>query len=168
MPPRPDVDTLIDMLRDPRRSPAQQDEAVRQLSRDREQAIPALIAQLKETDVNVRGRIVAALGRCGSQAIPALRAVLDDPDPAVRAGARMALGLTRSNRAVRPVIGLLANSDADVRRKAAVALGWLGNDYAEDALLAALEDKSPAVRDRSGHGAREDGSHSGNGNGGKR
>ena len=113
----------MDVLHDPRHSPAQQDEAVRQLSRDRERAIPALIAQLKETDVNVRGRIVAALGRCGSQAIPALRAVLDDPDPAVRAGAGMALGLTRSNRAVRPVLGLLSRSR---RRRAPQSGGRAG------------------------------------------
>jgi HEAT repeat protein len=34
-----------------------------------------------------------------------------------------------------------------VRRKAAVALGWLGNSYALDALEAALEDSAPDVQE---------------------
>ncbi|NPV66611.1 MAG: HEAT repeat domain-containing protein [Anaerolineae bacterium] len=140
------VDALIAILRDPRRGLAVQDEAVRQLARYAEEAIPPLIALLSDDDMGVRGRAAAALGRCGARAIAPLRAALPGAAPLTRRGIALALGLTRSARAVRPLVGLLADPDVETRRRAAIALGWLGNDYALDALTAALNDEEGAVR----------------------
>ena len=145
------IDALIAILRDPRRGLPVQDEAVRQLARYGEAAIPPLIALLSDDDAGVRGRAAAALGRCGAKAIAPLRAALPDAAPLARQGVALALGLTRSARAVRPLIGLLADRDAETRRRAAVALGWLGNDYALDALTAAAQnDEEGAVRAAAG------------------
>ncbi len=145
---RPGVDALIAILRDPTRPHATHDEAVRLLARHGEAAIPPLIALLTDEDRAVRGRAAGALGRCGGKAITALRAALQSDDPLLRQYAALALGQTRHKRAVRPLVGLLADPDSEVRRRAAVALGWIGNDYAEDALeAAAIGDPAPAVRD---------------------
>lgn len=146
--PRHNVATLIAILRDPARSHAAHDEAVRLLGRCGEEAIPPLVELLSDPDRAVRGRAAGALGRCGGKAIAPLRTLLKEADPQLRQYAVLALGSTRSKRAVRPVVEMLNDPDAEVRRRAAVALGWIGNDYAEDALLqSATNDSSTAVQE---------------------
>ncbi len=141
------VDTLLAILCDPGRNHAQHDEAVRLLGRRGEAALAPLIALLADERLAVRGRAAAALGRCGAKAIKPLRAALADESPVVRGGAASALGLTHKARAVRPLLNALRDDpEAEVRRRAAVALGWLGNDAATEGLTAALEDSAPDVR----------------------
>jgi vesicle coat complex subunit len=148
MPQRTTVHTLIAILRDPRRSRAQHEDAVRQLRRHKADAIPLLVDLLRDPDRAVQGRAVTALGNCGGAAIKALRAALTDADPAVRRLAALALGHTHHSRAVRPLVPVLADDDPAVRRAAAVALGWLANDYAVEALQTAAQvDDSAPVRE---------------------
>jgi HEAT repeat protein len=94
----------------------------------------------------VREAAAEALGALGRPALAMLFESLKDSDRLVREGAAKALGLFRRGppEAVRPLVGLLKDRRA-VREAAAAALARIGSP-AHAALLAALKDSDPLVR----------------------
>jgi len=114
----------------------------------------ALVAALKHKAPTVRQWAAATLGtRREARAIGPLLALLDDPVADVRSSAARALGRIEDDehRACKRLIGVLAgDADPHVRAAAAWALGQLGSGHepAIDALLKALDDPKPVVRQR--------------------
>jgi HEAT repeat protein len=73
--------------------------------------------------------------------------MLDDRSPEVRWTAAKVLGRLAERRAVAPLISRLTDEAAEVRRQAALGLGYLGDPAARDALArAAIGDSSGSVR----------------------
>jgi HEAT repeat protein/beta-lactamase regulating signal transducer with metallopeptidase domain len=81
-----------------------------------------------------------------SIAVPALIAALRDPDVEVRRVAVQSLSNFEDPRAVPGLVGALKDTDTEVRMYAAVALGNLGDERALPGLLAALKDSNSEVR----------------------
>jgi HEAT repeat protein len=78
--------------------------------------------------------------------LPALLAQLQDSDLAARLDAIHRLVQLRENRAVEPLINLLSKDpNPDVRRAAAYGLGQLGDPRAIQPLIASLKDENPSV-----------------------
>lgn len=107
-------------------------------------AIPALIEDLKSDER--RGvqskwyRSAYALGNMGSGAIPKLLPALNHPHPRVRSGVALALGWIgkEAAAAIHPLIVLLKDEDANVRKHSAEALAKIGESslpLLESALL---------------------------------
>ena len=110
----------------------------------------------REQDSLVRITIVHSLGSLGGeQAQAALVGGLEDGDPAVRAEICRTLGKLGDVAASEP-LGTAVTSDTslDVRLAAAEGLGHLPSGNSAKALLAALNDKDPAVRYRAGRSLR--------------
>lgn len=106
-------------------------------------ATDALVATLKDKDIDVRSRAVFALGKIGSsRAVEGLIYALSDKDCFVRQRAAEELGDIGSDRAVPVLTGALKDKDSDVRSNAVVALGQIGSDEAVDALVTAIHDRS--------------------------
>lgn len=110
-------------------------------------AVPALMAALKDTDVEVRRAAVQSLSNHEDRrAVPALIDALKDSDAEVRAGAAMALGQLEDPRAAAPVAALLKDNSVEVRRAALWALHNLPGEVSADAVLSALADADAEVR----------------------
>lgn len=110
-------------------------------------AVPALMAALKDSDVEVRRAAVQSLSNHEDRrAVPALIEALKDTDAEVRAGAAMALGQLEDPRAAAPVAALLKDGSVQVRRAALWALHNLPGEVSSDAVLAALADADAEVR----------------------
>ncbi len=88
------------------------------------------------------------LGQCGHYAESELPRLLADRDPEVRAEAVDALGRFREARFTEPLMAALRDSDSNVRRLAARALGEIGvgATQAVSALAGLLEDEDKPVR----------------------
>lgn len=90
------------------------------------------------------------LGQLGNRrAVPALISALKDKSPILRAEAARQLGLIQGKRAIVPLAEVLCTDvDAEVRKAAAYALGYLQDPRSFDALSGALRDLSqpPLVR----------------------
>jgi HEAT repeat protein len=91
------------------------------------EAVPALIAALKDQDGVVRSSAADALGRMGGEAVPALIAALKDQDGVVRRFAADALGRmgAAAKEAAPALIAALKDQDGVVRNSAADALGQI-------------------------------------------
>ncbi len=124
----------------------------------------------------IRWKAVEALTKIGSDSVPSLVAVLKNPDPDIRWKAAVALGEIGDHRGISPLVELLGDSDRFVRSRAAYALvhigppavpsltdaldhpdasfrlgvvgalGKIGDPQAISALVDALGDRSPDVR----------------------
>src|SRR5258706_10719736 len=81
-----------------------------------------------------------------ANATPALGRALGDSDAGGRAAAAAALGASRSERAVLPLLGHLDGSVPEVREAVANALGALGDARAVLPLIGKIEDPRPSVR----------------------
>lgn len=114
------------------------------------QAIPALAAAVVRTDLSADARMAAAraLGTIGHRnANTALTAAMNDSDPSVRFAAVSSWLQIRKQANAAPVVGLLDDSDATVRAKAAGVVGELRDATGRAALEAALTgDADPNVR----------------------
>jgi HEAT repeat protein len=88
----------------------------------------------------------AALVSIGSPAFDALVKVLKQPQWIARRNAAWALGALDDSRAVKPLIGALADSEPDVRAQAAWALGALDDASALEKLTDTVKDADPRVR----------------------
>lgn len=88
-------------------------------------AIPAIMEGAKRTAIRLRAfRLLGRLK--SREAVPLLIAGLKDPKPEVRTIAAWALGEIGDQRAVSALHRLLGDKDAEVRREAVIALGKLG------------------------------------------
>ncbi|MCX5654953.1 MAG: HEAT repeat domain-containing protein [Planctomycetota bacterium] len=87
------------------------------------------------------------LATLGVEALPEIITATKHGLPCVRLTAAEALGEIGDQRAVAPLIDLLArDSDWDVRKHAAIALGNLGGPEATARLIEAMADPEPQVR----------------------
>lgn len=110
-------------------------------------AVPALMAALKDGDVEVRRAAVRSLSNLDDpRAIPAFIDALRDSDAEVRASAASALGQFEDKRSIAPLMGALKDPDRDVRRAAISALGSQEADLPVEVVVTALADKDPEIR----------------------
>src|SRR6266571_2743063 len=104
-----------------------------------EQAIPLLLAVLKDPNPELRRTAAQSLGKIArKEAVPALVEALRDPDAGVRRNAAWALGMIGEpamgpDRS--PLASLLFDPDPGVREAAAMALGLTGDTQAGIELL---------------------------------
>ncbi|MCX7840301.1 MAG: HEAT repeat domain-containing protein, partial [Anaerolineae bacterium] len=127
-------DRILDVLSNARGSPVTQ------------QAVPLLIAALRDEDANVRERAAYALGEIGDvRAVEPLLVALRDENADVRGRAADALGRIGDVRAVEPLLVALRDESRLVRASAADALGKIGDVRAVEALLVALRDEDTSV-----------------------
>ncbi|MBM4127795.1 MAG: HEAT repeat domain-containing protein [Nitrospira sp.] len=120
-------------------------------------AVPGLIEELQGTDAQAQQLAAAHLkeiGLAAKPAVPALLALaLDQSHPypgATAAAALTTIDLTVARQAMDRFVLSLGRSDLHIKRDAAAALGSLGPlaKPAVPALIRALDDPDPLVRDR--------------------
>lgn len=114
------------------------------------EAVPALIAVLDTKNEDVRLSATMALGKIGQPAVAGLSKAIKSPDEDVRFYAVWALAFVGppATGATPVVVEALTDKSAQVRRKAAYALGRIDADpkLAVGPLIAALEDSNEDVR----------------------
>jgi HEAT repeat protein len=110
-------------------------------------SVEPLIAALQDKDSHVREAASEALGKIGEPAVKPLVAALKDADVRVSEKAAELLGKI-GEPAVEPLIASLkgADSDSNVRERAAKTLGIIGNVHAVEPLNDTLKDKDARVR----------------------
>jgi HEAT repeat protein/beta-lactamase regulating signal transducer with metallopeptidase domain len=110
-------------------------------------AVPALIAALKDSDVEVRRIAVQSLSNFNDpRAVPGLVTALKDTDNQVRIGAAVALGNLGDERALPGLLAALKDGDRDVRQTALSALSSMPSKVPDEAILTALGDSDADVR----------------------
>ena len=111
-----------------------------------DKALGALAGRLGDGDALQKDALTAAFHRFGEQAVPALVTALSDTDAAVREHAADALGHLGEDAvaAVEPLVALAGDPVAEVRLSAVSALGQLG-EAARDALRGLTESDDPVV-----------------------
>ena len=110
-------------------------------------AVPALIAALKDGDVEVRRAAAQSLSNLEDpRAIPAFIEALKDSDAEVRTCAASALGEFEDKRAVPGLIALLKDPNTDVRHAALSSLGNFSDQVPVEAILTALADSDPDIK----------------------
>ncbi len=108
-------------------------------------AIPALIETLADPDRTVRIDVVKALAALGVPAIAPLMQVFREGDVRTRTGAMEALWML-GQPATTPLIMVLKDDQSDVRKRAALLLGEIGDQKAVDHLTGLLSDENVSVR----------------------
>ena len=118
-----------------------------------QQAVPALVKALRDSNATLRLNAAFALGKIGARpklAVPALVDRLDDPDEGVRMYAAIALKKfgARAANAVPALVATLKDRSWQVRERAALALGAVGQNQpgAVPALEEAMRDEHRFVR----------------------
>lgn len=120
--------------------------AVEALTKIGPDSVPPLIEVLKNPDPDIRWKAAVALGEIGDpRGIDPLVKLLDDSDRFVRSRAAYAL-IHIGPPAVPSLSGALNNPDATVRLGVVGVLGKIGDPQAISALINALADRSPDVR----------------------
>lgn len=142
----PAVDHLVQLLGD-------EDPAVRGLAaevleeRPARRAIPALIAALRDSAVDVRRRAMSALAQvAGTEAAAVIAPLLEDPDRDVRLTAVRWLSELGAMQAVDTAMVCASASEWWVRMSCVNALGTLGVERGLPVILARLDDEEPQVR----------------------
>ncbi|MBN1678639.1 MAG: HEAT repeat domain-containing protein [Anaerolineae bacterium] len=141
-----DIQTLIDMLRNPNASIRTQ--AIYALGEQRDaRAVPPLVQSMRHAEhIATRAAVIRALSKIGGPMVlrPLLDALNDDYVP-VRCAAAKALGALGNPEALEPLIHALAGPSA-LRADAAGALGSLGDSRAVEPLIAVLDNARDDVR----------------------
>lgn len=110
-------------------------------------AVPALVAALKDSDVEVRRVAVQSLANYDDpRAIPGLVGALKDTDSEVRVYAAMALGNLGDDRALPGLLAAMKDSNNEVRRSALSALRSMPSKVPDEAILGAMGDSDAEVR----------------------
>lgn len=110
-------------------------------------AVPALIAALKDENVEVRRAAARSLSNHRDRrAVPGLMEALKDSDAEVRMCAADALGEFADPRAVPGLAALLKDGSKDVRRAALSALDEFADQVPDETILVALNDSDADVR----------------------
>jgi HEAT repeat protein len=109
-------------------------------------AVPSLLAVLDHPDEDIRWKAAVTLGEIGdTRAISPLVELLGDKDRFVRSRAAYALGLIGAP-AVETLKDAVSRGDTDFRKGAVAALGKVDDPSATEALVPALGDPSPEIR----------------------
>jgi HEAT repeat protein/beta-lactamase regulating signal transducer with metallopeptidase domain len=110
-------------------------------------AVPALIAALKDQDVEVRRAAAQSLANLEDiRAVPALIDATRDTDAEVRASAIRGLGELGDKRATPSLIVALKDPVKDVKESALNALHEMPGEVPDEAILAALNDADSEIR----------------------
>jgi HEAT repeat protein len=105
----------------------------------------AMMLRGEGAEVSIAGEALGRIG--GAEAIDALLVALADPQPTARWHTAMSALENMGEPAVSPLETMLGSQDANARRSAAEALGWIGSSSAIEALSEVLrEDDDAAVR----------------------
>lgn len=115
------------------------------------EAAPALVQALHDSDPLTRQYSAWALGQIGEPALEvagiALISLLEDPSPAVSTAAAQAIGGIGSTQGMIELLTeKLRHGSVRARQAAVKALGWLEADSAYPALVEAVHDEDPGVR----------------------
>jgi HEAT repeat protein len=108
--------------------------------------VAALIAALKDEDINVRHEASAALFSVGPEAVPAAISTLSDPDPGIRFLAANILISFKSD-AVAPLIVQLKDENSSAQSEAYGILIQIGAP-AVPSLIAEIEDETSAIKSK--------------------
>lgn len=110
-------------------------------------ALPALVKNLHDPQPEIRERVIDALGPIGDETVVVeLEAMLkEDRSEAVRAACAKALGEIGDAESVEALEEALSDT-VQVRIKAAISLGQIGNPSAMLSLTAMLRDQLPEIR----------------------
>ncbi len=112
------------------------------------QHVEALLAALKDEDIQVRDDAITELGKLGDRrAVEPLIALLEDPNVYIRDNAINSLGLIGDRRAVGPLLGSLRDRNVYIRDNAITALGRLRDPRAVEPLITLLGDRNVYLRD---------------------
>lgn len=112
-------------------------------------AVPELVAALRDSQVEVRVVAAAALWRLpDAAAVPSLVQLTRDPDASARQWAVLALGVARDPRSVPGLVALLTDPVADVRMDTIRSLGRIGHPSALAPLAALAADTARPVEER--------------------
>jgi HEAT repeat protein len=109
-------------------------------------AIKALALVLKDDRYFVRQEAAVALGRMGAPALELLLEMAASSTPATREAAIEALGSAGTSRALDRVIEALGDQNQNVRQAAVRALGGSSSERAVPHLIAVLRDESSTLR----------------------
>jgi HEAT repeat protein len=141
------VESLVAALRDSDGDKYTQQAAVEALGRIGEPIQEPLIDVLRDGDEGARHRAIAALGqmRDARDLTPLIEALRSGPSYEVWQGAVEAL-VQIGEPAVEPLIAVLQGDDWMARRRAAWALGQIGDTRAMKPLIEALQDQTRFVR----------------------
>ena len=144
---RATAEELVERLADPRF--AVRARAVTQLARNKDAAVPYLVAAISADDATRRLQATEALIKIGTdKAAAALIAALQNNDSQVRQLAAFGLGSLKPAAAIDALSQLLAaNEPAEVQLAAATALGKIGDAAAVPEILAALAGKLDRSRE---------------------
>ncbi|MCC2593594.1 HEAT repeat domain-containing protein [Tessaracoccus sp. OS52] len=137
------IDPVVEKLDDP--DPGVRHQFAHVLGKLRDPSVLDDLAPLvRDADADVAAKAAQAVGAIGGERAADLLVVrlgeAPDPDPVI-----LALGAVGS-AAVPGLLGLLTDGDEPARRRAAEALGFIGDERAATGLVAALGDASAGVR----------------------
>ncbi|MEN6395163.1 MAG: HEAT repeat domain-containing protein, partial [Methanoregula sp.] len=140
----PSVEPLIDALSN--QNPGIRKEAAAVLGQiGNTKAIPTLIETLADPERSVRIDVVKALAALGVPAIAPLMQVFREGDVRSRTAAMEALWML-GQPATTPLIMVLKDDQSDVRKRAALLLGEIGDQKSVDHLAGLLSDENVSVR----------------------
>ena len=138
---------LVKALREDRVQEVRWQAAIELEALKSKEAVPALIAALKDRSHLVRAGAAEALkGIPDPRSVQPLIRTLRDKDTTARRAAAEALGLIGDPAAVRPLMNTLFVHDFQTRRRAAKSLSHLKDPSSGPALVRALNDWDPQIR----------------------
>jgi putative heme-binding domain-containing protein len=133
------AEQLAELLDDPR--PRVRDQAVAQLAKRGDDAVPVLSAVLRDATRSVETRTGAVWALCrvdNRSSLAAVGMALSDADSTVRQAAVHVVGLNHDQSALADLMVMLKREEPPLRLTVAEALGRIGQPQAAPALLAAL------------------------------